>query len=85
MHRRGKDLTRLQAVLDCLAEGRPLPPKMRDHPLKGEFAGCRECHIDPDWLLIYRWEKPEGVLRLGRIRTSSANPWPWTNPPGRLR
>lgn len=71
MHRRGKDLTRLQAVLDCLAEGRPPPPKMRDHPLKGEFAGCRECHIEPDWLLIYRWEKPGGVLRLERTGTHS--------------
>ncbi len=71
MHRRGKDLAKLQAVLDCLAEGRPLPPHLRDHPLKGAFAGYRECHIEPDWLLIYRWEKPGSVARLERTGTHS--------------
>jgi mRNA interferase YafQ len=52
--RRGLNLTRLATVIDLLIAGHPLPPAKRDHPLKGEWKGFRECHIAPDWLLIYR-------------------------------
>jgi mRNA interferase YafQ len=53
--RRGRDLRKLSAILDLLRADRPLPAANRDHWLKGgEWRGCRECHIDPDWLLIYR-------------------------------
>ena len=52
--RRGYDRSRLDAVLDILRHGAPLPPARRDHPLKGEWKGWRECHIAPDWLLIYK-------------------------------
>jgi len=51
--KRGKDLTERKAVLDLLIEGKPLPPEYKDHPLRGNFAGSRDCHIQPDWLLIY--------------------------------
>ncbi|WP_293868821.1 type II toxin-antitoxin system YafQ family toxin [uncultured Alsobacter sp.] len=52
--RRGKDLTKLKVVLDMLLAGHPLPPAYRDHPLRGEWLGWRDLHLEPDWLLIYR-------------------------------
>ena len=52
--RRGKDLSRLRAVMDTLIRSQPLEPKYRDHKLKGRWVGFRECHIEPDWLLIYQ-------------------------------
>ena len=53
--RRGRDLSKLAEILDLLIAGRTLPPSNRDHALRGgEWKGCRECHIAPDWLLIYR-------------------------------
>lgn len=54
MQKRGKDLEKLIFVLDILAEGSPLPEKNKDHPLQVRLAGFRECHIEPDWLLIYK-------------------------------
>ena len=51
--KRGKDLPKLRAVLDILIEGDPLPPEYRDRPLRGDFAESRDCHIEPDWILIY--------------------------------
>ena len=54
MKRQGKDMSKLENVLDLLAAGPPLPPNYRDHLLIGGFRGFRECHIEPDWLLIYR-------------------------------
>jgi mRNA interferase YafQ len=51
--KRGKDLSELQVILDLLIEGNPLPPEYKDHPLRGNFAGSRDCHIQPDWILIY--------------------------------
>jgi mRNA interferase YafQ len=52
--RRGYDLARARAVMRDLAAQEPLAPRHRDHPLKGEWQDHRECHIQPDWLLIYR-------------------------------
>jgi mRNA interferase YafQ len=52
--RRGKDLAKLRDVMDALLQPRPLEPKHRDHKLKGHWVGYRECHIEPDWLLIYK-------------------------------
>jgi mRNA interferase YafQ len=54
MIRRGKDPEKIKVIIACLAEGSPLEVKYRDHPLVGNFAGFRDCHIEPDWLLIYR-------------------------------
>ena len=51
--KRGKDLARLKAVLDLLIDGEPLPSQYKDHPLRGNFAGARDCHVGPDWVLIY--------------------------------
>ena len=51
--RRGYDLAPLATVLNALQAARQLPPERRDHPLKGAWKGHRECHIEPDWLLIY--------------------------------
>lgn len=54
--RRGLNMDRLKAIICLLAEGTPLPPRYRDHPLIGNYKGHRECHIQPDWLLIYKRE-----------------------------
>jgi mRNA interferase YafQ len=50
--KQGKDLAKLKAVVDLLLAGQRLPPKCRDHPLGGNWAGHRDCHIEPDWILI---------------------------------
>ncbi|MBF0254151.1 MAG: type II toxin-antitoxin system YafQ family toxin [Candidatus Omnitrophica bacterium] len=52
--KRGKDTEKLKTVIRTLAEGKALPEKCRDHFLIGKFDNFRECHIEPDWLLIYR-------------------------------
>ena len=54
--KRGKELEKLKSILRCLAEEKPLAVKNRDHSLSGDFAGYRECHIESDWLLIYKLE-----------------------------
>ena len=67
--KRGLDLSLLEAIVAILAAGEPLPEKNRDHALGGNWRGHRECHILPDWLLIYRVE--DGVLVLTLARTGS--------------
>ena len=67
--KRGYDLSLLTEVLDILAAGEQLPPKYKDHNLIGNYKGFRECHIQPDWLLIY--EVSENVLYLARTGTHS--------------
>lgn len=52
--RRGYDFKKLAAVLDLLRAGKPLPTSNRDHALKGRWQSYRDCHIAPDWVLIYR-------------------------------
>ena len=54
--RRGKDMSKLREVILLLAEGSPLAPRYNDHPLAGEWKHYRECHLEPDWLLIYKIE-----------------------------
>ena len=56
--KRGLPIKELEAVVDMILEGADLPPKHRDHLLSGDYAGFRECHIKPDWLLIYL-DEPE--------------------------
>ncbi len=53
LRRQGKDLSRLMTVIELLEQDRTLPVKYRDHPLSGNWINRRECHIQPDWLLIY--------------------------------
>ena len=69
--RRHLDVKRLEDVVAILAMGEPLPEKHRDHELTGNWAGYRECHILPDWLLIYRIEDDVLVLTLARTGTHS--------------
>ena len=67
--KQGKDTERLFRVVERLANGETLEPKYRDHDLTGNYKGCRECHIAPDWLLVY--EVVEDVLVLMLYRTGS--------------
>ena len=69
--KRGLDLQPLKEVVDCLAGGNELSPKYKDHSLRGEYSGFRECHIRSDWLLIYRIDKDELELMLFRTGTHS--------------
>ena len=56
MKKRGKNISLLTSVLSILASGQNLPPQNHDHQLSGNLADFRECHIEPDWLLVYRVE-----------------------------
>lgn len=58
-------------VVTDLANDIPLPVKNKDHALQGEFAGCRECHIQPDWLLIYSKESDGELHILNLLRTGT--------------
>ena len=60
--KRGYDRALLDTVLDSRREDAILPEARSDHPLKGEWKGWRECHIEPDWLLIHRSTDDEGLL-----------------------
>jgi len=65
--RRGKDMHKLKEIIDRLVRAQELPARTGDHQLKGTLKDCRECHIEGDWLLIYRIEGSELCL----IRTGS--------------
>lgn len=67
--KRGKDLAKLKAVVDLLLADQPLPSKNCDHPLGGNWAGHRDCHIESDWILIYKILEDE--IRLERTGTHS--------------
>ena len=65
--KRGKDIVKLIKVIVLLTTKTPLPPNYRDHALKGELLGFRDCHIEPDWLLLYAIDDNE--LYLSRTGT----------------
>lgn len=67
--KRRKDMTRLREVILLLVESSPLPARFRDHPLSGEWSQFRECHMESDWLLIYKVEGDD--LYLVRTGTHS--------------
>ena len=69
MRKRGKDLERIKEVVSELAQGNTLGPRFRDHALLGEWKDCRDCHIEPDWALIYSTDDEN--LRLIRTGTHS--------------
>ncbi len=69
--KRGYNVNLLNDIIQKLAKGEKLPEKNRDHQLIGNYAGCRECHISPDWLLIYEIKKDELILVLTRTGTHS--------------
>lgn len=64
MKKRGKDLDKLTVVLKLLQNGEELPSKYKDHALTGNYIGCRECHIEPDWLLVYEIINEELIILL---------------------
>ena len=66
MLKRGADLDKLETVVNILAAGETLPPQYHDHALTGDMEGTRDCHITPDWLLLYRIENDVLVLTLTR-------------------
>jgi mRNA interferase YafQ len=65
--KRGNDMTKLKSVLSLLVEQQSLPTAYNDHPLKGDWRGYRDLHIEPDWLLLYR--VVGGELQLARTGT----------------
>ena len=69
--RRGFDLAAIRDVVHQLAEGKALPPRHRDHALTGHFSGFRECHIAPDWLLVYLIDGKTMTLTLTRTGSHS--------------
>ena len=71
VQKRGYDISLLKNVLNLLVSGEPLPAKYKDHSLLGNYTGCRECHITPDWLLVYEIEDSELILYLTRTGTHS--------------
>ena len=71
MAKRGMPLRELETVIDRLLDQPPLPEKYRDHPLVGDYAGFRECHVRPDWLLIYMVQADRLILTCMRTGTHS--------------
>lgn len=67
--RRGLDESLLDEVIKLLVAGKPLPDRNKDHSLVGDYRGCRECHVAPDWLLIYSVDGKVNLLTL--VRTGS--------------
>lgn len=67
--KRGYDLDLLDSIVTKIAKRETLPDKFRDHNLTGKYAGFRECHIQPDWLLVYRVDETEVILFLSRTGT----------------
>lgn len=69
--KRGYNIDLLGVVVDTLADGKELPSKYKDHALIGNYKECRECHITPDWLLIYEVDGDELFLYLTRTGSHS--------------
>ena len=69
--RRGQNIQTLKDVIIQLANDHPLPEKNRDHALTGDWKGFRECHVAPDWLLVYKKENDIHVLTLTRLGSHS--------------
>jgi len=69
MKKMGKDFDKLKVLVRALAEGQTLAPRHRDHPLIGPWKNSRDCHVEPDWVLIYASDK--NSLRLERTGSHS--------------
>lgn len=67
--KRGKNLDKIKGVIDLLLSGESMPPKFKDHPLSGDWKNRKDCHIEPDWILIYMISNEE--LRLERTGSHS--------------
>ncbi len=62
IHKRGKDAEKFKEIARLLTEEKPLPERCRDHKLVGPFIGRRDCHIEPDWLVIYKVTDEEVIF-----------------------
>ncbi len=71
MLKRGKDIKKLTNVVLKLANGEQLPPQYKDHPLSGDLAGLRDCHIETDWVLLYEIKDNLLILSLADTGTHS--------------
>ncbi len=69
--KQGKDLDKLFSIIEMLSNGETLPLKYRDHSLSGTYSSVRECHIEPDWLLIYSIKDDVLILVLNRVGSHS--------------
>lgn len=69
--KRGCDINKLMQIVTLLANGETLPAEFRDHSLSGNYSGYRECHLQPDWLLVYKIVEQQLVLTLYRTGTHS--------------
>ena len=69
--KRGCDMEKLKQTIIMLANGEKLPKEYRDHDLNGDYAGYRECHVEPDWLLVYKITEKYLILTLYRTGTHS--------------
>lgn len=69
--KQGKDLDKLFNIIKIISNGDSLPPRYKDHALSGNFVGVRECHIEPDWLLIYSIKNDVLILVLNRTGSHS--------------
>jgi len=71
MKKRGKDMTKLTAVLNLLASRVPMPKRYKDHQLTGDLKDFRECHIEPNWLLLYKVFEDKLILSASGTGTHS--------------
>ena len=71
MLKRGKDEKKIKDVMQLLIDEKPLDPKHRDHKLSGQYKDRRDCHIEPDWVLIYKPEPKDGRITFERTGTHS--------------
>lgn len=69
--KQGRDLEKLKKVLSILQVEQSLPESYRDHSLTGNYTGFRECHISPDWLLVYKIDNNQLILTLARLGSHS--------------
>ena len=69
--KRGKNIDKINKIIKALANGETLDLKYRDHTFTGEYSGLRECHIEPDWLLVYQIDEGMVMLLLSRSGTHS--------------
>ena len=71
MKKRGRDMKKLDEVVNMLQSGTPLSWEFRDHALSGDYSGFRECHIQSDWILLYYFDEEQIVLVCSRTGTHS--------------
>ena len=71
MKKQNKDMNKLTEIVDMLLKGQPLLPKHENHPLHGNYKNWWECHIEPDWLLIYKIVKEENKVIFNRTGSHS--------------